>query len=392
MLEYLSATLRSIGLAEGGYYQPHADGTYHVRLAVAHKQDNRELVLFWSFVRMPDGSIPHIEVIPRDENVPESEYASVAHEVYNSILTATLAEITQQFFQRVPLYYIGTQLSGEYWLPGFRIAPVPVDDEHPGSGNLERCVYIDQNVSAIDERLARALAFERAMRYAARLSLILDVGLYDAPKEYVWIWNPLGTPASIRGSRGYFVRGMRPTTSMPEKGVEAPLGEFAWSVLDTDINSGRNQAGFLCCRKETRVILRGVENAPTGIQEAFDSCSRLYQLSMVVGERFPTVRVAYQVAAVDALSQAGGFGGFTNFMEQHVSNASALRTFLDTLYSKVRSSHFHGGAFPLGDFLSGLTDAIDPGPWERVNIRLSGHALIREAIFRWATQTLPAST
>ena len=71
---------------------------------------------------------------------------------------------------------------GQYWLPGYRFAPAWPADPEPWLLNAERVVVIDQNISAIDVYHAHVLANEAARRYSARLSLLLDIGLYMNPR------------------------------------------------------------------------------------------------------------------------------------------------------------------------------------------------------------------
>lgn len=101
---------------------------------------------------------------------------------------------------------------------------------------------------------------------------------------------------------------------------------------------------------QARKILRGLRLAPPVTIEAADSAARLYQISLVAGRRFPSVRIAYQIAAVDSIAQAMGQRGFKQFAMEKIGESREVKEFVDNLWSRFRSAHFHAGKFPFGEF------------------------------------------
>src|SRR5262249_31806122 len=142
------------------------------------------------------------------------------YEFVTSVLTTTLSETRQKYFQRTFLYYIGPQLDGEYWLPGYRFAPAYPADPSPILINAERVVTVDQNVLAIDKENAFVLADAAARRHSARLSLLLNKGLYGAEHAQRWVWPVVdGVPAteSVRYQLGFYHSASQ-LSEMPRKG------------------------------------------------------------------------------------------------------------------------------------------------------------------------------
>ena len=323
--------------------------------------------------------MPFIEVL--SDIAPEPGWEAAVHTFVTEILVSALAEKVVKFFRRRAFHYVGPNLGGEYWLPGFRLAPAIPNDDTPQMINAERVVYIDQNVEAIDDMHAHTLADEIARRHAARLSLVLNVGMYYPQPEQRWFLRIQSDPPKISSERSQlgFVDSSHTTSVMPEKGNECPLGDYGGSVLDS-----WRSAGLLTCPAETRRILRGVDNGEPRLREAFDRCARLWQVAGVAGRMFPSVGMAYEIAAVEAITSAyPEYGSFSGFVRQNVPAIEGLENFLAFLYGSVRSAHFHAGEFPLGEFLALRIDITDSDVLERTNMRASGYEIIRKSIMSW---------
>jgi hypothetical protein len=143
---------------------------------------------------------------------------------------------------------------------------------------------------------------------------------------------------------------------------------------------------------ETRKILRGIDRAPPLIAESFDRAARLYQVATVCGRYFPSVELAYRIAAVDAVSVADpGCKGFSDFMRKHVRSRRDIEPILQYLYGAARSAHFHGGEFPMGEFSRSDTfnPLMDVEEAQRDTRHRAGFALTREAIVNWLLDMLP---
>ena len=143
---------------------------------------------------------------------------------------------------------------------------------------------------------------------------------------------------------------------------------------------------------ETRRVLRGIEAAAPEVTDAFDRCSRLYQVGLVCGRLYRSVGLAYQVAAVEAIAQtARPSASFAQFIRDNVKHAQDLEGVIDYLYGRARSAHFHGGEFPGGEFerypfFDPLMDAEDVA---RSDITRRGYEVVREAIVTWISRFMP---
>jgi len=350
---------------------------------------DERVVLNWILTKSSDGRLIDIEVTSSELNDPESKWKDAVQEFVTAVLKTALEEKREQFFRRILFHYIGAQLDGEYRLPGFRFAPAYPEDPEPSFFATERVVCIDLIVKAIDENDASALAHEAARRHAARLSLLLNVGLYVPDSTRRWVIPQEAGQPPVTESRRYqlgFLHEGLGAQAMPPKGKVCKLGEYAGSLSARYREAGR----LLSLPPESRKILRGMNAAPPQVAEAFDRGARLYQVAAVVRMQFPSVAMAYRVAAVEAISRAQN-REFRDFVRQYVQPADDLEDLLDYLYGSVRSAHFHGGEFPLGEHA--VIPVFDPfmDPEEAGRFELQGRCndLIREAIIRWMSEILP---
>ncbi len=362
-----------------------ADGSYTASLTGDFPFDNGiAFPLKWSIYRQSDGTVQFIEIVPVSDENPPAEWESSIQNFFNTeIFLPALAEKTQKFFWRSTFHYVGTALDGEYWLPKFRLAPALPEDEIPMMVLTERVVYIEQQLNAIDYRHAQIVAEEISKRLAARLSLILNTGFYKPESELKWFLIVEPDYDKTRSERRQlgFVNPHPLLNGLPKKGANCPAGVYKGSVLD---NRGSVMGERLVCPRETRKILRAVENGDPKDTDAFDNCARLYQVALTIGRRFPSVSLAYQIAAVEAITTIDAdYNGFSDFMRRNLPNTDGLDKFLDWLYSSVRSAHFHAGAFPLGDFSSYGFEFPNWESHDKVNKQFTSHKIIRQAIMSW---------
>jgi len=293
-------------------------------------------------------------------------------------------------FRRAFFSYIGISLDGEYWLPGMRFAPVTPEDDNRYTENAEQVVSIDMVVEAIDEVDANALAEGIGRRQAARLSLLLDVGLFRNPSCLRWGYMAEEAPPkkAVRVHLGFWGHG--PTlTDMPEKGTVCPLGKYSGSLGARS----RVRNGLLSLPPQARRILRAIDTALPVVSEAFDGAARLYQAGAMMGAQFPSVGLAYRVAAVEALSNSNrSYEGFSGFMRRHVTSEAVTDQVLDYLYGNVRSAHFHAGVFPLGEFESirWFNPLMDEVVLQRSLFQHTCFKVTREAIINWLHDLLPS--
>lgn len=389
-LDYLNSALRSRMTSYGGEAGRLDDGTFFSSVSGSFPIDADYANLTWTLYKSTDGELTHLSVTTADPGITKSSWTTAAYEFANSVLAATLAERKQAFFRRSLFCYLGPNLDGEYWLPGFRFAPVLPDDPYPVAMNAERPVCIDQVINAIDEIHAHTLAEESARRHAARLSLLLNVGLYRPEPSMLWVWPIIdGQPAasSVR-MQAQFYHPSISANAMPDKGTACSLGKYTGSLTARYRIAGELQS----LPREARKILRGVDQADPLIADAFDRCSRLYQVASVCGRAFPSVGLAYRVAAIEAISAADNtVKGFSEFMRKYAKSTKDIESLLQYLYGPARSGHFHAGAFPMGEFSrqNHFDPFMDMDSVQRDSIHQACHELIREAIVSWMQLMVP---
>jgi len=374
-LLYFYSALRS---PEHGLVQAngssHFEGDKYVsELSATFQSEGMPLFVVWKLIQSHNGRLLSVENLhPGDD----------AHELLlsrfiNGILMKIVGESTDRYFKRAYFRAIsGCNLPGEYWLPGFRFAPLyPEDDSR--LVDAERIVVIDQNVDAVDVRHADEVAQTLARQYSAYLSFILDTPLEEPTHQELYLPN--------RNSGQYEMT--RKSTQlidssgidvMPDKAAICRLGEFQDSVF----NPIRAANEYLVCPQETRRILRALQNADSVIQGCFLHSCLLYQLGGIAGRRYPTVKLPYEVAAVESIVKQHGtdIGSFTEFMNSYVKEDRELYDFLS---GKIRSAHWHAGTLALGDLDFGDPSLASPGRHITFNVIHTAHARIRRAILSW---------
>lgn len=388
-LDFLNSQLRQRTSGYSGSAGYKEDGTFESTITGPFSIDQEKLTITWRLVKSADGTLQYIEANCEAETISDIKWENAAQEFINSVFSATLAERKNKFFKRFFFSYIGPQLDGEYWLHGVRFSPAWPDDDQPHLINAERIVSIDIEIDAIDEMDAMSLASEISRRQAARLSLLLNEGLYQTSSSFVWVipsnrGNP--TDKSERLHRGFFGLGPQ-LTEMPKKGKVCPLGKYAGSLTARYRVAGE----LLSLPPEARKILNAIDSSDLAIIDSFDRAARLYQIAAVVGSQFPSVGLAYRVAAVEAISKADtSCNGFSDFMRKYVRSVSNIDSLLEYLYGSVRSAHFHAGSFPLGEFDGDrfFDPLMDSEDIKNSQIHRMCFDITREAIINWVSDLL----
>lgn len=385
-LDFFQARLRSHAKSSSGESTFLDDGSFRTIITGGFQFDEGAAELRWTITREPNGEIDRINVELAGDDATRGGWEKTAQDFVVRVLTSALTEDLQTFFRRQVYRYIGPTLSGEYWLPGFRFAPAIDEDELPSAVNFERAVFIELSVNAIDDLDANAISDQLAREHASRLSLFLDIGLYKAAGYHGWVLaaEEGQSPRNERRQVGYFPDASLPN-ALPDKGALCGLGEFKGSISD-EFRALR----VLTLPAESRRILRHVAD-DTRFGIAFDSCARLYQVALNAGRQYPTVNLAYKIAAVEAIANANAEGtSFSDFMRKHANLSSDYDDFLQFLYGNVRSGHFHSGAFPLGDFLGARFDFLmDSDALTQHHVQFQGHRLLRRVIANWILEALP---
>lgn len=389
-LDYLNAALRDRVSSYTGSVGINSDGDFESTLTGPFPIDHESVHLKWRIKKDTKGTLLSIGVEAADGEVSGNRWRAAAHEFTTSVLATAFSDARKTYFRRSFFYYVGPQLDGEYWLPGYRFAPAYPGDPEPHLVNAERVISIDQNVAAIDNMHASALADEASRRHAARLTLLLNTELYRAEPNQRWVWplvEGIPTTESVRYQLG-FQHPAANLSVMPKKNEQCPLGEYKGSLTARYRVIGE----LLSLPPEARRILRSVDNAAPLVTDAFDRGARLYQVAAVCGRYFPSVGLAYRVAAVEAVCQADRTcKGFGDFMRRYVASRSDLDQILNYLYGDIRSAHFHGGEFPMGEFRrqSFFDPLMDAEATQRDALHRLCHELTREAIVNWVIQLIP---
>ena len=142
---------------------------------------------------------------------------------------------------------------------------------------------------------------------------------------------------------------------------------------------------------ETRRIFKRVGQSSDVVQSAFQSACRMYQLSLILGRRRPTVRASYQYGAIDSIvkSDSKKYSSFTDFMTRY---SEADTEMCELLHSEVRSAHWHSGRMPLGELHFGRGDFIyDPAVGQMMYVTRESHKLMRTAILNWLNELVQFS-
>jgi hypothetical protein len=320
-----------------------------------------------------------VEAPEVEEPVLSSFVDSFLLAVFDEVITGEM----HGFIVRQQFIYQGPPLDGEYWLPGrSRVAPHPVTEGlRPGSW-VSQILIIDQEIDAIDEDHAWAVASDRAETMTAWLSLILDIGLRIPPGEWLWTYTD---EWSTEGSWRYWAapRAPRFLKHMPKRGSESSPGEWTGRL-----HGGRDGGRKLSFPREARRILRFAETAPERLRTAFDGCCRLYQLSNVLPHEFVSAKLALRVAAVEALTKATEKGdSFSAFMRARSPLVRSYPDLLDVLYGKLRSGLFHAGQL----YFNNETRTRSIGDFEAARRRdeeARGEGALRDAIIVWLRENI----
>jgi hypothetical protein len=343
-------------------------------------EPDSKVELIWLFRTLANGELAEVEVsLASVTNEAQNEtWEELAREIIDLALTAAFNETRRTEHRRQVLYYVGPQFDGEYWFRSVRVAPAILDENYPALMNAERAVVLDFEVKAIDSYDASYLAAEFTRRFAARLSVLLDVDLYEPSHEQVWVMVD-SSPKAERLGRG--IGQLAGGNGMTKKGKICRAG-----ALGQGIGHYGRTAGTLRMPQEARRILRGVDALPEPVKDAFDGAARMYQIGLSLARRFPSAQLAYRVGAIEALSAIDTeVNSFSAFMRKYLPLVPNDEQLLDYLYGDIRSSHFHSGKFDLGEFSVQRHMDIVSSPQTAIRHRQQYRCfeLTRQAIVNW---------
>jgi hypothetical protein len=388
-LEHLNASIRATFERHAANVVTDTSGGHTSVLATTLKEATSLSEIEWRLEKDSSGGLAALDVSWVDSIVHSDELETRIRDTVTRSQSAALCNQTKRFFHRGLFCYIGARMDGEYWLPKFRVAPIDPDDPHPYL-LCERIICIDLEVDAIDATHAYAVADALARKHAARLSLFMNRGLYVPQQEKVWVWphtDGAFADRSIRMHRGFEYPGLRPER-MPKKGEECAAGKYQGEFVGHQGNVGVLN-GF---PRKIRQIIRSIDAATVDVQNAFDGCARLYQVGAVMRSHFPSVELAYRVAAVEALCRCDpSAASFGEFMRKYNDESEHRDLAIQYLYDKARSAHFHAGVFPVGEFEkreSYASEFIDFEQWGHRSLQIYGAELCRAAIINWIQRNL----
>jgi hypothetical protein len=378
-LEHLDSAIMLHSDSSGGSNYYDANGNYIDESAFKVNLEEGSGILYTRITASDEDCLISIEF--------ESPDSETVEKFINKLIIESLAKALgakkKVFFRRVLFCYIGEQLDGEYWFgSNIRVAPVDPEDPNPHYANTERYISIDINVEAIDVHGAIVAANNRANILAARLSLILNIGIYSPSSEHRWtVTEGCNSPCELR-QLGYFNRGPE-LKEMPRKGKTCKSGKFEHSMHYRVRYLGES------CKfpEETRKLISTIDKSDSRSATAFDNCAFLYQIALNAGRYMPTVRVSYLVAAVDALCKAEtNFKDFSSFIRHYALPTHDIEHLLDFMHGSVRSAHFHAGEFQFGDFKQTRDLRIYSGSSKRISEHRFRECikLIRAALANWA--------
>ena len=376
-LQYFQSELgKSKGSRSTGRREP--DGTFVERVvtqvvsAVSDEQVPTTWVLIWD----KKGSLSSITV----EALPESPlwWKDAAHALYERALASAFSADKERFLRQDEYAYIGPNLDGEYWIDGWRIAPALPEDENDFLS--ERIVFLDHWVQAVDHLQSITVGQVIADRIMVLLSVFVGVGFYRVPMVKKWVMT--GKNSSKRFQLGFLTGAPYPTV-MPEKGKECPLGKSI-QVNRRDPRFTAFSVEGLRLPNDVRKLFRAFKRLTQADREVFFGAAALCHIGLTVGRGFPSVRLSYEVAAVEALTSPDKrpSEGFVELVREYSPQISS--EFLDDLYGGVRSAHFHAGRFPLGEYEPlPIGPIMDPMHLSRVGLQMDAEQVLRPTLIDW---------
>lgn len=378
-LEYLDSALGSYRESSTGCSYYDTSGDYIDESVISINKDNIFGSLLIRIVASESDELKSIEF--------ESQGSDLIDKLFNKLIVDSLASALGakkiKFFRRVWFCYIGERLDGEYWFGrNLRIAPVDPEDPNPHFMSAERYISIDLNVEAIDAFSASAIARNIGSRWAARFSLILDLGIYAPSYEHRWTISESNTSACELRQLGYWYNGPR-IEEMPRKGKVCQPGKYEHS-LHHHIRFVGESVKF---PSEARKLIAALDRCDSKTQSSFDNCAFLYQLALTAGSTLPTVKLSYLVASIDALCKSDTtYTDPSSFIRHYANSMHDIEHLLNFMHGSVRSAHFHAGEFAFDEFDQKPRISIYSGSLNRQSNHRYDECLklIRCAIANWA--------
>jgi hypothetical protein len=369
----------SIGAGSASF---NADGQYET---IIHDQiENQSGIasqIQWIIVQNNDGSIPLIEVLSSMGTEP-LECKDGINQFIRDVSLAAFSQTKKPFFHRSYYCYLGSyNLMGEFWINNeIRIAPL-YEDEKSFQPISEKIIVIDQKIDAIDDFHSRQIGEFQAIHIAAFSSFILDIGLYLPKREERWILYHDQESSQI-SNRRYMTGILDPDCplKMPKRGRLTYVAQPFESISNNGERAFWEKITFPI---ETKEILKSLEKTENKNFHAFDRFCRLYQIGLCLGIEYPTIRMSYLYAGIDAICQTtGNYKGFSDFILKNLPDAN--KELINLIHTKIRSAHWHSGTFYLGEDDAKTREFIlDWNYHLKYNLITQAQRMIRNAAINW---------
>jgi len=355
------------------------DGYFLCKHDVTFKIDEENYFVKWLLKFNSDNTLCSISNL---NNEGDSQFELKLSTFLNGVLQNVLSQKRKEYFRRsIYSVFSGTNFMGEYWLQGIRIAQLNPEDTECHLVNAERLLVIDQKIKAIDESNANEIANEKATELISYLSFIMNISIETPKGEERFFLYRENDSFSMHRASTQVISSEHSVEKMPKKGELCGAGLFQGSVFDRF-----PPKGSLICPEETRRILKGIKVASEEYKDAFRRLCKLYQLALNVGRYYPTVRISYICAAVEAIVKTNvkEYKSFSSFMTKY---SGEDKDFHDFIYSSVRSAHFHSGSFVLREF-DFESPLMNPAASEIGDKALNAESKMRFAIFNWLNEKI----
>jgi hypothetical protein len=391
---------------------PNQNGTnHHIEFSIAI-QDKMILVHCHIFVRNNNSFDKIIVIAPNGEN--EQEWKN---DITNIIETAELdSKLKHTVFTCHLFGYIGPILDGKYLFSDFYITPGPLQNNLCGNpDDIEQilCIYLTTTEASYE--LAQEAARLKSKKLAALLSVFLGVGLYEYDhydldnnlqytkinKQFRWVYNPSNGDC-ISTQLGY-------TFSSSTQNIT--LGGYR-SVNRNEVEHlFYNLGEKLKCPEDITKLFDKLNQLATKDNEKFYRAAALMQFAELQRITYPSVTLAYAVAAIDALpykakkplklskkiticTRIKKAIKCLMFKESSIKNKireiittsypNIDNDLITTLYKSNRCAHFHEGHFYAGEFKLRPTNpfaAIDNSNEARAI--LAGYDILKSSLIKW---------
>jgi len=375
-MDYLRAALMNSGLTGTRAGFDKEDRFIQIAECSLPVPGQPDAAIVWLITINPDGTLAPLTAIATNSTSPGWERA--AERVILTCVTAALNEKKERYFFRHTFGHLGWSLDGAYYISDFRLAPAFTDADYL----LEKIAFIDHYVEAVDPLQAHDLSRIKANQTASLLSVFLDTGFYTLSGAlFQWVIEDHETARCLQ--RGYIHPKPHPS-EMPKKGTECALGTPR--AVDRDLlQQPFVDERVLQCPADIRRLFRAVAKLSPEKREAFFGAAGLYQISLTLGRHHPSIQMAYQVAAVDALvsGRNNTAQAYAELVREHCPVEFPIKE-LKGIYGDIRSAHFHAGSFPGGETTPDIALLIADGKrLKRDDLKDQIHAITQAVLIRW---------